>query len=363
MMDYLETYGGTRFDRAPVNDVDYLIFAQMAYLDFDLNIAPGTPLPEALSRAAWADSDQPSEARFAFQKKDDQQLIRLCASALRYQKIQFERFETLLDDEMETQFAALSLRMEDGSLLIAYRGTDNTLAGWKEDFNMAFMTVVSAQVSALIFLEEEQEKADSIVLIGHSKGGNLALYAAAACAPGIQDKLLDVVNFDGPGLNDVMIRSRGFLRIESKMRALLPRASLVGLLFQQPKNVRLVECTMFSLMQHYPYFWKTDGMDFIYAKEPTRASVLLGESVRSLILRLSPSEREQFVEAVYQIIRNTEAQTLTDMASRAGQSALAMLDALRKSPPESRKALIRALTVFLRTAASQLGLPIPGDRG
>ena len=145
------------------------------------------------------------------------------------------------------------------------------------------------------------------------------------------------------------------------MRVILPQESLVGLLFRQPENVRIVESRVFSLFQHYPYFWKTDGMDFLYAKDLTGMSVLLGESLRGLILRLSPEEKEQLVGAVYGIIRNTQAQTLNEMASRAVQSALSMLNALRKSPPETRRVLVRTLTVFLRSAASALGLPLPQE--
>ena len=145
------------------------------------------------------------------------------------------------------------------------------------------------------------------------------------------------------------------------MRVILPRESLVGLLFRQPEDVRVVESRVFSLLQHYPYFWKTDGMDFLYAKELTRTSILLGESIRGLLLRLTPMEREQFVEAVYSIIRNTEACTLNEMAARAAKSAFSMLSALRDTSPETRRVLIRTLIVFLRAAASALGLPIPGE--
>ena len=102
-------------------------------------------------------------------------------------------------------------------------------------------------------------------------------------------------------------------------------------------------------------------MDFLYAKELNRSSVLLGESIRTLLMRLTPTEREQFVEAVYSIIKNTEACTLNEMAARAAKSALSMLSALRDSSPETRRVLIRTLTVFLRAAASALGLPVPEE--
>lgn len=228
---------------------------------------------------------------------------------------------------------------------------------------MAFMPVIPSQQLALDYLEAHAQSFSSVAIIGHSKGGNLALYAAAACNKETQDRISCAVSFDGPGLNDEMIASDGFQRMQERMRVILPRESLVGLLFRQPDNVRVVESRVFSLLQHYPYFWKTDGMDFLYAKKLNRTSVLLGESIRGLLLRLTPEEREQFVEAVYSIILNAEAQTLNEMAARAVQSAFSMLSALRESSPETRRVLFRTLTVFLRAAAAALGLPIPGERG
>lgn len=361
MIEYLKTYGGTSLTDEPINDVDYLVFAQMAYLDFEMELTEGTPLTEALYHAAWAESDDPSEERFAFQKKDDQNLILLAASAPRYRGIRFLDFVRQMDEQRETSFAALSLLMEDNSLIIAFRGTDNTLAGWKEDFNMAFMPVIPSQQLALEYLQAHAQPYPSISVIGHSKGGNLALYAVASCTQEIQDKIRCAVSFDGPGLGDHIIASPGFERMQDRMRVILPRESLVGLLFRQPENVRVVESRVFSLLQHYPYFWKTDGMDFLYAKELNRTSVLLGESIRGLLMRLTPAEREQFVEAVYSIIRNTEACTLNEMASRAAKSAFSMLAALRDSSPETRRVLIRTLTVFLRAAASALGIPLPQE--
>ena len=204
MLDYLETYGHVLFSEAPVNDVDLLIFSQLAYMDFE-TARPEAPLSEALAQASFAESADPSEARFAFQKKDDRRLALLAASCPRYAALRFAGFVRRFDPAEETQFACLSLRMDADTLLLAFRGTDNTLAGWKEDFNLAFMDSIPAQRLALAHAQDAAGKAASLLLAGHSKGGNLALYAASFLPEPLQKKVSLAVSFDGPGLNETII--------------------------------------------------------------------------------------------------------------------------------------------------------------
>ena len=172
MLEYLQQYGNVSFRDAPVNDVDRLIFSQLAYMDFESADLPGFPFSYALAHASSADSADPSEDRFAFQKKDDGNLALLAASCLRYESVRFAGFVRHLDAEAEVQFAALSLWLTDTHLLVAFRGTDNTLTGWKEDFNLAFMDEIPAQRMAIRYAEETARQAQRVTLVGHSKGGN-----------------------------------------------------------------------------------------------------------------------------------------------------------------------------------------------
>jgi len=354
MIDYLKTYGHIPFADAPVNDVDRLIFAQLAYMDFETVNETDCSFSYALAHASFADSDDASEDRFSFQRKDDLLLASLAASCPRYQEIRFLRFTRHFDPEAETQFAALALTMPDQHLLIAFRGTDNTLAGWKEDFNMAFMDEIPAQRMALDFLEETANDAPCVTVIGHSKGGNLALYASGACSCSLQERIGLAVSFDGPGLNERMIRSEGLARIRERMRVIRPRSSLVGMLFEQPGNVRTIDSRVFSLLQHYPYFWKTGNMDFIYLARPSMDNVLLGKTLCGMLEKLPAEARERFVEAVYEIISASEADTLNDLAGTWLKSAAAIAARLFRTDSDTRRLFLRVLSAFLASAAQAL---------
>ena len=363
MLDYLSEYGHLSFSDAPLNDVDLLIFSQLAYMDFE-DVRPSPcPFSLALAHAAFADSPDASEARFSFQRKDDRRLAQLSASCPRYAGIRFADFRRELNPEAESQFAVLSLLIGEGRLLVSFRGTDNTLAGWKEDFNMAFMDEIPAQRMALAYIEEIAPAADRVILTGHSKGGNLALYAAAACPSALQEKIDLAVSFDGPGLNERLVASAGFRRMEDRMRVVMPCSSLVGLLFEQPKDVRLVDSRIFSILQHYPYFWKTEKMDFIYLSRPSASGALLGGTLRGLLERLDMETREQLVEAVYEIISSTEADTFNDLASRWLQSAAAIATRLSQADAETRRLFLRVISAFLSSAADALSALRSGNGG
>ncbi len=357
MLDYLSRFGDVPFSHSPMNDVDLLIFAQLAYMDFAAVDETPCSFTYALAHASFADSPDPSEDRFSFQKKDDLQLASLAASCPRYQDILFAGFTRHFDPQAETQFAALSLLLDEENLLIAFRGTDNTLAGWKEDFNMAFMDEIPAQHMAREYLECMEANTPAvrrITVAGHSKGGNLALYSASVCHPAVQDKIALAVSFDGPGLNGRVIGSEGFARMKGRMRAVLPRSSLVGLLFEQPPDTRIVSSRVFSILQHYPYFWKTKEMDFLYAASHSKTGALLGSSLMGLMEKLPPEAREQLIEAVYDIIASSEADTFNGMAARWLQNAAAIAARLFRTDAETRRLFLTAITAFLASAAQAL---------
>lgn len=354
MLNYLKEYGQVSLQETPLNDVDRLIFAQLAYVDWQ-DALPGMSLTAALGCVRFDSEDTPAAVRFAFQHRDDRALCSLAAQARRYAGMQLEDYTCVWAKEAEAQFAAVTFRMADGTLLVAFRGTDNTLAGWKEDFNMAFMEAMPSQLMARDYVNRLAAEADAVELCGHSKGGNLALYAACACDKRIQGKIRCAVSFDGPGLKSDMLESREYLQAEERLRTVMPCASLIGRLFAQPRHTRLVECRMLGLMQHYPYFWKVQGMDFITAEAADVGGAILSGAMMGMMERVDPATREHFVEAVYEIISSAQADTVNELLRHWGRSALQMARKLRETDRETYRVFLRVGAAFWRAALSALG--------
>ncbi|MGN0746563.1 MAG: Mbeg1-like protein [Aristaeellaceae bacterium] len=358
MLDYLRSCGNRSLDDLPLGDVDRLIFAQLAYLDLR-GAQTHQPLSGALAQAAFDTDADATEMRFPYQHADDKSLCALLSGCSRYAGVTFEGFHSAFDHAQERQFAALVLRLPDGAVLIAYRGTDNTLAGWKEDFNLVFMEEIPSQAMARQLAEEVAPTAPAIELCGHSKGGNLALYAAVMGSGEVRARLRCAVSFDGPGLSRRMAESPAWQEVQGRLRLLTPTFTLLGALFHQPEEVRIVESRAMGPKQHYPYNWRTDGPDFAYAPRRSRPGQKLGDVLRAALEQLDPPTRERFVEAVYDIISATGAQTAGDLLSGWLRNTRLILRRLRETDRETARLLGHALGIFWRAVAEVMGLPLP----
>ena len=313
LFSFVSACGANDFSLRPLCDVDRLIFAQLSYCDFlpAMPFAP-CPLPQAIrAMLAAAPSPDASEERFAFQRSDDQRLLSLLLHAPRYARIMFIDFTRLLCPDWQ-QFAALTLAIDDARLL-AYRGTDNTLAGWKEDLALSCQPCIASQQEALRYLlRQAQARPGALSVCGHSKGGNLALYAALHAPADVQDRLACAVSFDGPGLPSETLERLLTPVLAARTRVLLPEGSLIGILFSQPPQVRTIACKWMGPLQHYPYFWQVEDGGFVDSPQTlfSRAAAL---TMEKWLLRLTLAQREQFTELLFDILQSTQAQTLNDL--------------------------------------------------
>lgn len=360
LLEYLEKYGQQSLDDVEFNDVDRLIFAQLAYLNFEnAYLLCNRPLFSALEYISFAKTDSAPEQRFCFQSKDDQRLCKTLQASSRYKNVRFLDFISQWDPASSTQFAALALQLPDGCKIIVFRGTDMTLAGWKEDFDMAYKSEIPAQALACEFANHQTKVCESFELIGHSKGGNLALYAACHCDMTRQQKLRCAVSFDGPGLSKETIQSDAFQRVQNRMRVLIPRNSLVGLLFDQPDDIRIVECRKFSVIQHYPFTWKTCENGFSYCENSSRSMQKIADVIRIMLEKMSLELREQFIEAVYEIVVSTGADTLNELISGWITNTPNVVRKLcKETDKETYLLLLRTLKIFWISVAENFGISI-----
>lgn len=359
MLKYLKRYGEASFEEHPLNDVDRLVFAQMAYVDFPADAPTDVPLSEILGQITFEKKEAAEEVRFWFQTKSDRELCVRAASAGRYAGIRFRGFSR--STEANTPFAALSLLLPDGAQLIAFRGTDNTLKGWKENFDLAVETEIPTQGMARKLVEAAAREERPLELCGHSKGGNLALYAAVFAGEQAQKHLRQAVSFDGPGLTAEVMHSEEYRRVSDRLRLVVPEASLVGLLFHQPEGVRIVRSSTYSVLQHYPYTWKTDGMDFAEARKLTVPARLIGDAVCGLIEQMPIDMRARFIDAVYGIVCATGAETLNDIVRGWISNTPRVLKKLVGTDAKTYALIARTVMLFWRSAAEAFGLMLTGN--
>ena len=344
LLDYLAWRGDLPLDAVPLNDVDALIFARLSYVPFDGIAEERVPLFEAAQRVL--DTVSMADAPRACGKEDQQLLTQLLKSP-RYADIVLDGYENIFDPVRQEQFAALTLHLPDGSASVAFRGTDGTLVGWKEDFNMSFSTFVPAQLDAVRYLTDAAARTQgSLYLSGHSKGGNLAVYAAAFCDPKIQERIRGVRNFDGPGFTQQVISQTGFVRILPRVRTYLPQSSVVGMLLEHEEAFTIVESRSVGIYQHNVYLWEIKRGGFVELQQLSASSQLMDRALKDWVAAMPAEDRGRVINGLYTALSATQAETVRDVREHR---KLAALKAVMDLDPETRALTLQAARLLYQS--------------
>jgi hypothetical protein len=302
VLDYLSWRGDLTLAQSPFQAIDSLILCCLSYIRFDGVVpAPGggsLPLRVAAERFFARQSNQR-----VTRSSSDEILLQRMAASRRFGTSHLAGYVSQFDPETQKQFCAITVLLPDDTACIVYRGTDGTIIGWKEDFNMSFLPVVPAQKDALSYIRAAALAYPARLLrtAGHSKGGNLAVFAAASCDT-IQRRILDIYSFDGPGFQPEMLKSPGYLAICSRIRSYVPQSSLIGMLLEHGEAYKVVHSSEKGIFQHDPYSWEILGKEFLIETDITPNQKVLNQAIREWIASVPAPQREEFVDALYRLL-------------------------------------------------------------
>lgn len=349
ILDYIDWRGDLAVTVSPFCEVDNLILAMLSFLDLR-GIAEGKNLRESISlrdatAAYFALPKSQIHGTGALIPKELPTLFEKAAKSVRFGGMRLFRFTETVDKVTETQFAALSISVGDGTTYVSFRGTDDTLVGWKEDLNMGFMEEVPAQRYALDYLSGTARAVRGKLRVGgHSKGGNLAIYAAANAQKRLQSRLVAVYNNDGPGFGKSLTNTAGYLAVSDRILTVLPHFSVVGLLLEHDKRGKVVVSTAAGLWQHDPFSWEVKGRSFVLSPGLSRESRTLERTIKAWVAGMTVDERRETVEAIYQAFTASRAETLTDIVS----DKFEFIKSLRHLDPAARKIILTTGRLFLK---------------
>ncbi len=349
LFDYLVWRGDLTLGQSPFCAVDGLILNCLSYFPFD-----GVVGEEAVSLAAAAKRALalPAE-RCPVRAPEDLKLLEMLRDSPRFQRMQLFAYRNRRNLKEEKQFAALTVDTGDGALYLAFRGTDDTLVGWKEDFNMSYLETVPAQREAVAYLMEIAGKSGKpLRLGGHSKGGNLAVYAAAKARPEVRGRILEIFDNDGPGFTERFLKSAGYRDIRGRVQVFLPQSSVVGMLFSHAEDYTVVHSGHYS--------WEVRGAGFVTLERVTAGSRFVDRTIRDWISRMSVAERERLFDALYGVLGATGAKTWSELSASWFQNARAILQKCAELDPESRRMIGRTITQLLRASTGSLRELLPG---
>ena len=356
VFDYIRWRGDLSFEVSPLCEIDALIFCELSYIFFD-GIVPESiedgrvSIREAAEIFFERNAGKDVITLGELVPREIVDLFRLAATSVRFADVEIGNFVNVIDDETVEQFSAASF-YPDGRLFIAYRGTDDSIAGWREDFRMAFLTPVPAQRHAEEYLSKAAENFDGrIVLGGHSKGGNLALWAGLNASDAIAERTDKIYNFDGPGFLENVWESENHARIADKIVSVIPSGSVVGLLLKYDENYKVTKSTVKSyLHQHNALTWIVEGRDFVCDDDVIPDVKRANSTVGKWIYAMDPEDRKAFVEGFFDILCSTNAKTVTELA----ENRTAVLKAFSTIDAETRAALMTGVKFFLGEGKSSV---------
>ena len=344
--DYIKWRGDLEFDRDGFNTIDNLILSVVSYVEMD-------DLFKKKSESLSISDICTSFFRKIYDEKkyretsvlhDAPLILRDIADTPRFRDIRVRNYLSLNDTARVLQFAAMEFMLPDGTSYVAYRGTDDTLVGWKEDFLLSIKET-EAEKEAVAYLNRIAKECDRpLRLGGHSKGGHLAVYAAAECKSEYRDRIVSIYSNDGPGFTKEVAEGDAIGRILPKLVSIIPEESIVGLLMNPVTTPIIVKSTAKYAYQHNPASWCLEGTVFETVNSTGKASAIATRLIKENIGKMTPEELDVFVEDLFAVFEATGARTVTGLKKGGLKSLRAMAEKLREEKALLKKAEAEAVT-------------------
>ena len=338
MLDYLAWRGDVPFEASPWNEIDGLLIATLSYLDFHGGKDPKGWTLEEMARIDLL--RQGTTNSFVNRKK----AFEAMAAGDRFRTCRLHHAIALTDADIGMQFSALCLDLPDGTTCVAFRGTDNTLIGWREDFNMAYTTRVPAQEAAILYLGRAAALSKRpLRLVGHSKGGNLAVYAAAYAKKSVQNRIESIWSYDGPGMNRETSQTEEYLRIKDKIHSFVPQTSIIGMLMDYYEPYTVVHSTASGITQHDPMSWQIYGPRFETLPSIDQTARVTRDTLHEWLQNSTPEQRASFVDALFGMAESTKATKMSELTGEKLKTLLTMVGNRKDVDPETRRVFTRLM--------------------
>ena len=338
------------FAESPFNPVDSLVFSTLAYLNYE--VAPGLNaassdsvlLHDVVMLSAWRELTAHSWMEDA---KDTVAFLHVLSASRRMRDVRVAFYANERSEAVEKQFSAVTLMYPDAhssTAYLAFRGTDGSFAGWKEDFNLCFKEVIPSQCTAAAYLSGVASALSGpLVVGGHSKGGNLAEYAALVADDGVFARMQGVYNHDGPSFLDDPSPRIDDERFCALLHKTVPESSAFGMILERRADYRVVQSSAMSVFQHEPFTWQTEDDDFVYQEALNPSAVFFDEALDTWLRSKAPDERERFIDTIYDLFASTEAGTWSEFQTKLFANTRLMLGARSKLDPETKSFIWQTL--------------------
>lgn len=319
LITYVQQYEAQTFQEKSLTDIDILVLTEIAYLPFDEIVSSSFEekaaiLLNQLGKEFETIKEKEHKNNPFMITKERIQLLDVVSKSQRYKDIKVFGFMNDIDDEQTKQFAAVCYQWEEESRWIIFRGTDESLTGWKEDFMMTYSDLIPAQIDAIEYLRKQAELfSGSLNISGHSKGGNLSLYASAMQEEDIQHRIQQIYCWDAPGVHRSILNTEGYQRVVSKAKRYIPQDSIVGLMLESQVPYHIIESQGSGISQHSALMWNIEDDHFVELTELTRNSQLTDQTFKQWTEVVSDEDLKLFFDTFFELIFEMGVETVNDV--------------------------------------------------
>ena len=342
IFDYLDQVAYDSIYDTPFNELDMLMLTEITYLPFD-QIVSDQISPDCTCRLFEAAEKMPQDLSMLV-TKNRLKLLEKLASSTRFKNIKLMGYVNDIDPDVQKQFAAMIFKIKPDSYVLTFRGTDDSIIGWKEDFHMTYMDQVPAQKTAVNYLRKAMDALPGqFILTGHSKGGNLASHAASQIEPKYQERIQSIYSYDAPGLNHSVITSQGYQTISDKIKRYIPQGSIVGMMLETPKQAQIVKSTAIGgLAQHDTFTWQITDQTFVLLNNLNPDSLQVDKTLKNWVDSVSDEELKDFFDLFFGLILDAGISSINDLTKLENfNKILAVFENANALTDEEREMLTR----------------------
>ena len=349
IFDYLTDVQYDSFYDLPLNELDILALTELTYLSFD-NL-----LDESDNRLLDVATRVPRDSNM-LTNKERLQLLDQLSTHKRFKNSKLSNFVNDIDVELQKQFAAMTYRLNLDTYLIVFRGTDDSIIGWKEDFHMTYMNEIPAQKHALTYLEDffKQHPKRKVIIAGHSKGGNLAVFAASQIQPELQEKISAIYTYDAPGLQAHLTETTGYQDIIPKIHRYVPQGSVIGMMLEVPDTPIVVRSlALGGIAQHNTFSWLTEGQHFVQLEAISTESLQIKDTLKEWVDSVPDEELELYFNLFFGTILESGISSINELSSKNAIEHVRQLVSQAQTLEPEQVETLRNLTQLLLDARFQ----------
>ncbi len=355
MLDYIKEFGHVSFEERAFSEIDALVLTELEYLPLE-KVVPSDENGENFVTVKEIAEYMKEHKKQLFNENpmmmtpERHEVSQIIVDAPRFQSMKFFGVVSEWDKDTTKQFAAITVEVEPGVRLVIFRGTDDTLIGWKEDFLMTYSPLVAAQTDAKEYLAKQASLWDGDLMVsGHSKGGNLAIYAAATQVEDVQLRIVDIFCFDSPGLYRSVLETKGYQNIVPLAMRYIPQDSLVGLMLESEVPYVIVKSNATGAMQHSAMTWEIEDGQFIKMEKLTKNSQLNDQTFKKWTESVSDEELELFWNVFFELLFSVGIDTVNDLYGQFMHYVQEFLKAAGNMDEEKRELLTRIALLLVST--------------